>query len=70
MNLPSLRPFLFALGAVGLLSIQGCVAVVAGAGAAAGYQAYKHGYRVQSPVAKDASGGYKPQDPVTHKDTQ
>lgn len=46
--------------------LQGClVAAGAAAGGAAGYEAHKHGYRVQSPVKKDESGGYKAQSPVT-----
>jgi len=47
-------------------SLQGCIFVAgAAAGGAAGYEAHKHGYRVQSPVKKDAVGGYKGQSPVT-----
>ncbi len=47
------------------LSLEGCIfAVGAAAGGAAGYEAHKHGYRVQAPLKKDDAGGYKAQSPV------
>lgn len=55
---------------VGCLSLQGCIAAAAGAGAAGGYEAQKHGYGVQSPVKKDEAGGYKGQSPVTHDESK
>lgn len=52
-------------------SLQGCFVAAAGAaGAAGGYEAKRHGYEVQSPVKKDAAGGYKGQNPVVHDPAQ
>lgn len=52
---------------IAVLSCQGCILAAAGAaGAAGGYEAKKHGYEVQSPVQRDAAGGYKGQNPVVH----
>jgi len=48
------------------LTLQGCLFAAAAGGAAGGYEAHKQGYRVQSPVKKDSSGGYKGQSPVTN----
>jgi len=54
-----IRRFLsLTLVSVVLLSLNGCVPLLfAGAGAAGGYAAHKKGYRVQSPVEKENSGG-------------
>lgn len=61
-----LRSTVLLVGAAAVsASLQGCVlAAGAAAGAAGGYEAKKHGYEVQSPVKKDAAGGYKGQAPV------
>jgi len=47
------RASLIATALMVAVSLQGCVAAVAGAaGAAGGYAAAQHGYKVQSPVTK------------------
>lgn len=50
------------------VGLQGCLLAAAGAGAAGGYEAKKHGYEAQSPVKKDESGGYKAQSPIKKND--
>ena len=49
-----IKRILFTLiAAASLLSLSGCLAAAAGAGAAVGYEAHKEGYRLQSPVKKE-----------------
>lgn len=65
-----LRPIVLLVVLGSCFSLQGCMfAAGAAAGGAAGYEAHKHGYRVQSPVKKDEAGGYKGQSPVTNDKT-
>jgi len=71
MRIPYFRTFLIAATAGIALSLQGCGLLVAGgAGAAGGYEASEHGYGVQSPVEEDTAGGYKPQNPITHDESE
>ncbi|GAB3685293.1 hypothetical protein [Salinisphaera aquimarina] len=65
-----IRLSVVAAALVGCLALQGCIAAAAGAGAAGGYEAQKHGYGVQSPVKEDSAGGYKGQSPVTHDESK
>lgn len=58
-----MRSGLVTLALLAGLALQGCVAAAAGAGAAGGYAAAKHGYEVQSPVKKNHSSNYRGQAP-------
>ncbi|MFH0810446.1 MAG: hypothetical protein V2A77_08285 [Pseudomonadota bacterium] len=51
----------------GLVSMSGCAAICIGGalGGAAGYEAAKHGYKVQSPVRRDGEGNLEVHSPVT-----
>ncbi|MES1925604.1 hypothetical protein T31B1_09773 [Salinisphaera sp. T31B1] len=65
-----IRVAVFAAVLVGCAALQGCIAAAAGAGAAGGYEAQRRGYEVQSPVKKDAAGGYKGQSPVIYDESK